>query len=202
MERCCDRSEKSSCDKSKELVRQRFLSGARACLSLSTGRPSACAGVVARSVARSECAIVPSQRVARVRAPVSQVDDVSAVHRFATARPPGADGGGGAAAAYPTSLVVLGDMGQTAFSNATCDEIAAHRPASELAVFVGDLSYADGDGARWDAWGRLVERCFAELPTMVMPGNHEVGTKCILFLENACFTSKNWPRYETGGGVI
>ena len=98
---------------------------------------------------------------------VYQVDDDGApAYAFAAAP--------AAAPAYPLSVAVLGDMGQTKFSNMTCSEMVAHAPRPGLAMFVGDLSYADCDAPRWDRWARLTERCFAVLPTMVLPGNHEI----------------------------
>jgi len=41
-------------------------------------------------------------------------------------------------------------------------------------IIIGDMAYADGDGNRWDTWGRLMEQTFAQLPLMVVPGNHEI----------------------------
>jgi len=81
--------------------------------------------------------------------------------------------------AYPTSLVLLGDHGQTEFSAATVAEMLEWVNASTTAkdpaacLLVGDLSYADGDQRRWDSWERLVEPVFAELPLLTLAGNHE-----------------------------
>ena len=42
-------------------------------------------------------------------------------------------------------------------------------------LFAGDLSYADGDGHRWDSYARLYEPLWASVPTAHAGGNHEVG---------------------------
>ena len=59
-------------------------------------------------------------------------------YTFQTRRKEGGGEGGGA---YPVSLAVLGDMGQTIFSNVTCSELLAHRPWSEAALLVGRCVY-------------------------------------------------------------
>mmetsp|Transcript_18723 Transcript_18723/g.28031 ORF Transcript_18723/g.28031 Transcript_18723/m.28031 type:complete len:741 (+) Transcript_18723:85-2307(+) len=74
---------------------------------------------------------------------------------------------------YPQHILVLGDMGQTVHSEATCIEVQNDTDL-EFGVLVGDMSYSDGYGPRWDSWGKLVENCFSELPMLYLPGNHEV----------------------------
>ena len=116
-------------------------------------------------------------------------ENTSAVFSVRTAPPPGAStfggssGGGGDddAGDQPLTFAVLGDMGQTAHSDATCAQLAAAaRPRARggaglaFAVLVGDVSYADGELARWDRWGRRMEACYASLPLMTLPGNHEI----------------------------
>ena len=56
-------------------------------------------------------------------------------------------------------LAVVGDLGQTHNSSATIDLMEAALTAGEvdLVLHAGDLSYADGNGYRWDAYGRLGE---------------------------------------------
>ena len=43
-----------------------------------------------------------------------------------------------------------------------------------LLMIVGDLSYADGYGPRWDSWGRLFSPLLSRLPLVALAGNHEV----------------------------
>jgi hypothetical protein len=56
-------------------------------------------------------------------------------------------------------LAVVGDLGQTHNSSATIDLMEAALTAGDvdLVLHAGDLSYADGNGYRWDAYGRLGE---------------------------------------------
>ena len=82
-------------------------------------------------------------------------------------------------------VAVVGDVGCTGYSVATMvaasnsalfDEsllgAAAGPPA--LLLLPGDLSYADGDGASWDAWGEAMAPVLRGLPLVAVPGNHEV----------------------------
>eukprot|EP00511_Aplanochytrium_stocchinoi_P012425 CAMPEP_0204877210 /NCGR_PEP_ID=MMETSP1348-20121228/48070_1 /ASSEMBLY_ACC=CAM_ASM_000700 /TAXON_ID=215587 /ORGANISM="Aplanochytrium stocchinoi, Strain GSBS06" /LENGTH=564 /DNA_ID=CAMNT_0052034059 /DNA_START=87 /DNA_END=1778 /DNA_ORIENTATION=+ len=76
-------------------------------------------------------------------------------------------------------LVVIGDIGQTLFSEHTRDSILTEMDDMDdvpptLAMIVGDLSYADGAQDRWDIFGRKMEPLFSRLPLMVLPGNHEI----------------------------
>ncbi|KAJ8603145.1 hypothetical protein CTAYLR_004611 [Chrysophaeum taylorii] len=74
---------------------------------------------------------------------------------------------------YPVRVAFLGDMGQTDFSKATATALRKDREI-DVALLVGDISYADSDGRRWDSWGAMAEATFGELPLMVLPGNHEI----------------------------
>jgi hypothetical protein len=74
-------------------------------------------------------------------------------------------------------LAVVGDLGQTAQSAKTCNtlrKLNSEAPV-DVAVLVGDLSYADGNGTGWDTFQRLFEEegC-ADVPWLVMPGNHDL----------------------------
>ena len=40
---------------------------------------------------------------------------------------------------------------------------------ADLILHAGDLAYADGNGLRWDSYGRLGERLFAAVPTGEYP---------------------------------
>ena len=68
-------------------------------------------------------------------------------------------------------LAVLGDLGTTADSAATLAGIGAGGPFAAL-LFLGDLSYADGNQTVFDEWGRLFSPLGATLPTYFLPGNH------------------------------
>ena len=89
---------------------------------------------------------------------------------------------------------VVGDLGQTKYAEKTMEEVNRSRfetlsqssllphssaslpplPAPSLLMLVGDLSYADGDGKRWDVWGETFSPVISELPLVAFPGNHEV----------------------------
>ena len=74
-------------------------------------------------------------------------------------------------------LAVVGDLGQTHNSSATLDLMEAALVAGDvdLVLHAGDLSYADGNGYRWDAYGRLGEKFWAAVPTAHVGGNHEIS---------------------------
>jgi len=72
---------------------------------------------------------------------------------------------------------VVGDLGQTTNSTATID--AMHKLAASGSIdgvlHAGDLSYADGNGYRWDSYGRLMEPLATLVPFAHVGGNHEVS---------------------------
>lgn len=72
-------------------------------------------------------------------------------------------------------VAMVGDIGQTSNSAATCRDIRAHADELDLGVILGDLSYADSNASRWDSFHRLfdLQGC-ADLPWLVLPGNHEI----------------------------
>ncbi|KAJ8442585.1 hypothetical protein Cgig2_026527 [Carnegiea gigantea] len=71
-----------------------------------------------------------------------------------------------------------GDLGQTHDSNRTLTHYERNPTKGNTLLFVGDLSYADNypnhDNARWDTWGRFVERNAAYQPWIWVAGNHEI----------------------------
>ena len=89
-------------------------------------------------------------------------------------------------------IAFCGDLGQTVNSSRTVSHIL--EPINntdpsywDAIVIVGDMSYADSqkfpnecfhpggcDPERWDSWGRMYQPLGARVPTMVVPGNHEV----------------------------
>ncbi len=90
---------------------------------------------------------------------------------FRTARAVGDDGNG------VLTVSVIGDMGQTPYSEETRDavkEAMSKDDSLQFGFILGDMSYADGDNNRWDTWGRMMESMLANLPTMYMVGNHEI----------------------------
>ncbi|KAK9921227.1 hypothetical protein M0R45_029746 [Rubus argutus] len=72
----------------------------------------------------------------------------------------------------PIEFVVVGDLGQTDWTNSTL----AHIQSIDYDVLLlpGDLSYADGHQPLWDSFGRIVEPLSSHRPWMVTEGNHEV----------------------------
>lgn len=75
------------------------------------------------------------------------------------------------------SFGVVGDLGQTSNSSATIDGLRAAAAGGGIDVLLhaGDLSYADGNGHRWDSYGRLIEPLASALPVAHAGGNHEVS---------------------------
>ncbi|KAL5784345.1 hypothetical protein ACOSQ2_006737 [Xanthoceras sorbifolium] len=96
---------------------------------------------------------------------------------------------------YPNRIAVVGDLGLTHNTTTTFSHLLSNHP--DLLVLVGDLSYADlyltnGTASncsscsllqnpiqqtyqpRWDYWGRFMEPLVANIPTMVVGGDHEI----------------------------
>uniref|UniRef100_A0A7C9FPI3 Purple acid phosphatase n=1 Tax=Opuntia streptacantha TaxID=393608 RepID=A0A7C9FPI3_OPUST len=78
----------------------------------------------------------------------------------------------------PYTFGLIGDLGQTHDSNRTLTHYERNPTKGNTLLFVGDLSYADNypnhDNARWDTWGRFVERNAAYQPWIWVAGNHEI----------------------------
>ncbi|KAI4298295.1 hypothetical protein L6164_031872 [Bauhinia variegata] len=78
----------------------------------------------------------------------------------------------------PYTFGLMGDLGQTFDSNKTLSHYEMNPRKGQTVLFVGDLSYADDcpyhDNARWDTWGRFVERSAAYQPWIWTTGNHEL----------------------------
>ena len=74
-------------------------------------------------------------------------------------------------------LLVVGDLGQTENSSSTMDNMQKLLNAGhvDMVLFAGDLSYSDGNGHRWDSYGRLGEKLWAAVPTAHTGGNHEIS---------------------------
>ncbi|CCI46863.1 unnamed protein product [Albugo candida] len=75
-------------------------------------------------------------------------------------------------------FALIGDLGQTEFSQRTLQYIASRKKELTAIFHAGDLSYADSDQPRWDSWAKLIEPIASEIPWMVASGNHEKETPC------------------------
>jgi hypothetical protein len=77
----------------------------------------------------------------------------------------------------PTTIALVGDLGQTENSTRTMAHIlratSPPNPVS-LVMIVGDMSYADSDPHRWTRWLDLMEPLFRSTPLHVAAGNHEI----------------------------
>ncbi|KAK9196779.1 hypothetical protein WN943_004910 [Citrus x changshan-huyou] len=73
---------------------------------------------------------------------------------------------------FPIEFAIVGDLGQTEWTNSTLDHVGS----KDYDVFLlpGDLSYADFQQPLWDSFGRLVEPYASSRPWMVTEGNHEI----------------------------
>ncbi|XP_026460275.1 probable purple acid phosphatase 20 [Papaver somniferum] len=99
---------------------------------------------------------------------------------------------------FPIKFVVVGDLGQTGWTNSTLTHIAAS--TYDVVLLPGDLSYADVLQPMWDKFGQLVEPLASSRPWMVTQGNHEVEK--ILLFHSKSFTAYNarWRMpYEESG---
>ena len=90
---------------------------------------------------------------------------------FSFTMPPDAADG---AAAYPLTLGLTADLGQTAVSEANTRLLLAAQKHGGVVLLAGDLSYADGYPWRWDTFGRMLEPLAARVPVMTAGGNHDV----------------------------
>ena len=87
------------------------------------------------------------------------------VRTFTTAPPPGTEG-------FPFAVAVFADVGQSIVSHRVISHIAASD--ARLVLLAGDVTYADGLGARWDAGMRLLEPLASTRLLAACAGNHEV----------------------------
>ncbi|WCJ34329.1 purple acid phosphatase 22 [Euphorbia peplus] len=91
---------------------------------------------------------------------------------------------------YPIEFVVVGDLGQTEWTNSTLKHIENHD--YDVFLLPGDLSYADSQQPLWDSFGRLVEPCASRRPWMVTEGNHEVESFPIIYPEGFKAYNARW----------
>ncbi|KAK3139341.1 hypothetical protein QOZ80_5AG0381790 [Eleusine coracana subsp. coracana] len=75
-------------------------------------------------------------------------------------------------ATLPFKFVIVGDLGQTGWTESTLQHIVA--ADYDVLLLPGDLSYADFIQTRWDSYGRLVSPLASARPWMVTQGNHEI----------------------------
>ncbi|XP_077235805.1 purple acid phosphatases superfamily protein [Tasmannia lanceolata] len=75
-------------------------------------------------------------------------------------------------AQLPIKFVVVGDLGQTGWTNSTLQHVKDTN--HDVLLLPGDLSYADFYQPLWDSFGRLVEPLASQRPWMVTQGNHEI----------------------------
>ncbi|KAF5473837.1 hypothetical protein F2P56_005792 [Juglans regia] len=75
-------------------------------------------------------------------------------------------------AQFPIKFAVVGDLGQTEWTDSTLQHIA--KSNYDMLLLPGDLAYADFYQPFWDSFGRLVEPLASQRPWMVTQGNHEV----------------------------
>ncbi|GLT97776.1 hypothetical protein SLE2022_153250 [Rubroshorea leprosula] len=91
---------------------------------------------------------------------------------------------------YPSRIAMVGDLGLTYNTSTTFNHLISNHP--DLVLLVGGLSYADlylTNGTqsdcyscsfretyqpRWDYWGRFMQPLLANVPTMVIAGDHEI----------------------------
>ena len=82
---------------------------------------------------------------------------------------------------------VVGDLGQTTNSSETIKALqkAASSGRIDGVLHAGDLSYADGNGYRWDSYGNLMEGLSSLVPLAHTGGNHEISNE-----------GENWVAYQ------
>ena len=73
----------------------------------------------------------------------------------------------------PYTFGVIGDLGQTNYSNATMQHILAAQHIDSVFI-TGDISYADSEQPRWDSFQRLAQPLASSKGFMTSSGNHEL----------------------------
>ncbi|KAK9985787.1 hypothetical protein SO802_030738 [Lithocarpus litseifolius] len=101
-------------------------------------------------------------------------------------------------AQFPINFAVVGDLGQTDWTNSTLQHIAQSN--YDMLLLPGDLSYADFIQPLWDSFGRLVEPLASQRPWMVTQGNHEVEKIPLVHKEPFTAYNARWrmPFEESG----
>lgn len=80
----------------------------------------------------------------------------------------------------PTSVALVGDLGQTKNSTKTMEHILhdslvdSNKNPTTLLLIAGDMSYADSEPLRWKSWFDLMEPLTRSLPMHTAAGNHEI----------------------------
>ncbi|XWS43432.1 hypothetical protein CRYUN_Cryun16bG0103100 [Craigia yunnanensis] len=87
----------------------------------------------------------------------------------------------------PIKFAVIGDLGQTGWTNTTLEHIGQSN--YDMLLLPGDLAYALFLQPLWDSFGRLVEPLASQRPWMVTQGNHEVEK--IPLIHSTPFTAYN-----------
>lgn len=75
---------------------------------------------------------------------------------------------------FPIKFAIVGDIGQTGWTNSTLQHIAQSN--YDIMLLPGDMSYADTVQPLWDSFGRVLEQYASQRPWMVIEGNHEIET--------------------------
>ncbi|XP_068660156.1 probable purple acid phosphatase 20 [Aristolochia californica] len=99
---------------------------------------------------------------------------------------------------FPITFAIVGDLGQTGWTNSTLQHIQASN--YDLLLLPGDLSYADYLQNLWDSFGRVVEPLASQRPWMVTQGNHEIEKIPVLHPESFKAYNARWrmPFEESG----
>ncbi|CAM8955281.1 unnamed protein product [Rhodiola kirilowii] len=92
---------------------------------------------------------------------------------------------------YPIEFVVVGDLGQTEWTQSTLTQVS--KKDYDVFLFPGDLSYADTNQPLWDSFGRLVEPYASQRMWMVTEGNHEIESFPILHPQTFKAYNARWP---------
>jgi hypothetical protein len=102
-------------------------------------------------------------------------------------------------AGAPTTLALVGDLGQTKNSRETMFHIwraATDMPLNQHPVsavhIAGDMSYADSDPRRWTSWMEMMEPLVRTTPLSVAAGNHEI--ECDTVTNEIFVPYENWFR--------
>ncbi|KAH9316942.1 hypothetical protein KI387_018711 [Taxus chinensis] len=91
---------------------------------------------------------------------------------------------------FPISFALVGDLGQTEWTNSTLQHI--QQTNYDVLLLPGGLSFADTQQPLWDSFGRVVEPLASTRPWMVTEGDHEIETVPIVVTQPFLAYNARW----------
>jgi len=102
------------------------------------------------------------------------------------------------------SIAIFGDMGTTDAANTAAQQVTARVSQLQGTMILGDLAYADGDPAVWDAWYELVMPFASRGMLQTTLGNHENESCCAFtqYMARQALDAHYWRAWSWGPAVF